>query len=216
MRPPEPCLVLDGSARVGVRVGVLRAGRWVGEGVADEGALEATFACAEQALRAAGLTVADLRSFVVCVGPGSILGIRVSALAARAWATLEPRPIFVWESLAALAHAALAAGHRRPFVVALESRLKRWNTLVVPAEGAFGAPAELEPAQLAALGLPIVATTEAATTLFPGVQLVATSWTTLPALFASAGLLRPDDKPEALNPAAAFATWDGERHRGAV
>ena len=106
MRPPEPCLVLDGSARVGVRVGVLRDGRWSGEGVAAEVALEATFACAETALRHAGLTLADIRSFVVCVGPGSILGIRVAALAARAWATLEPRPIFVWESLAAVGHAA--------------------------------------------------------------------------------------------------------------
>jgi hypothetical protein len=44
MHPPEPCLVLDGSARVGVRVGVLREGRWSGEGVAAEGPLEATFA----------------------------------------------------------------------------------------------------------------------------------------------------------------------------
>ena len=216
MRPPEPCLVLDGSARVGVRVGVLRDGRWVGEGVADEGALEAIFACAETALRAAGLALADIRSFAVCVGPGSILGIRVSALAVRAWATLEPRPIFVWESLAVLAHAASAAGHARPFVVAQESRLKRWNTLVVAAEGALGAPAELEAEQLQALGLPIVTTADHAATLFKDVQVMPTPWAVLPRLFTTAGLLRLEAKPEALNPAAAYATWDGERHRGAL
>jgi tRNA threonylcarbamoyladenosine biosynthesis protein TsaB len=213
MRPPEPCLVLDGSARVGVRVGVLRDGRWSGEGVAAEGALEATFACAEAALRQAGLGLADIRSFVVCVGPGSILGIRVAALAARAWATLEPRPIFVWESLAALARSALAAGQSRPFVVALESRLKRWNTLVVPAEGGLSAPAELEPEQVRALGLSVVASGEVAA-VFPGAWIVPTPWAELPALFATTDLLRPEAKPEALNPAAAFATWDGERHRG--
>ena len=214
MRPPEPCLVLDGSARVGVRVGVLREGRWSGEGVAAEGALEATFACAETALCHAGLTLADIRSFVVCVGPGSILGIRVAALAARAWATLEPRPIFVWESLAAVAHAALLAGQPRPFVVALESRLKRWNTLVVPAAGAFEPPAELEPEQVRALGLPVVSTAESASALFPGAQLVPTPWAALPTLFATTDLLRAEAKPEALNPAATYATWDGERHRG--
>jgi len=216
MRPPEPCLVLDGSARVGVRVGVLQGGRWVGEGVADEGALEATFACAETALRQAGLALSDVRSFAVCVGPGSILGIRVSALAARTWATLEPRPIYVWESLAAVAQAALAAGQGRPFAVALESRLKRWNTLVVAPAGALGAPAELEPEQVAALGLPIVSTTGSASVLFPGAQVVPAPWTVLPALFGGADLLRPEPKPEALNPAADYATWDGERHRGAV
>ncbi|GBL42738.1 hypothetical protein LBMAG55_09540 [Verrucomicrobiota bacterium] len=216
MRPPEPCLVLDGSARVGVRVGVLRDGRWCGEGVAAEGALEATFGCAEVALRAAGLTLADIRSFAVCVGPGSILGIRVAALAARAWATLEPRPIFVWESLAAVAQAALVPGQSRPFVVALESRLKRWNTLVVTAEGAFDAPAELKPAQVLALGLPIVATTEAAAMIFAGARVVPTPWSLLPSLFATPGLLRLEAKPEALNPAADYATWDGERHRGPV
>jgi tRNA threonylcarbamoyladenosine biosynthesis protein TsaB len=212
MRPPEPCLVLDGSARVGVRVGVLRDGRWSGEGVAAEGALEATFACAESALRAAGLTLADIRSFAVCVGPGSILGIRVAALAARAWATLEPRPIFVWESLAAVAHTTLGAGPPRPFVVALESRLKRWNTLVVPVAGAFEPPAELEPEQVRALGLPVVST--AVSALFPGAQVVPTPWVDLPTLFATTDLLRADAKPEALNPAATYATWDGERHRG--
>jgi hypothetical protein len=44
MGPAEPCLVLDGSARYGVRVGVLQGGRWLAEAHSDEGALEATFA----------------------------------------------------------------------------------------------------------------------------------------------------------------------------
>ena len=74
MAPAEPCLVLDGSARHGVRVGVLQGGRWIAEAHSDEGALEATFACAEKALASAGLKCADLHSFAVCVGPGSMLG----------------------------------------------------------------------------------------------------------------------------------------------
>ena len=125
MSAPEPCLVLDGSARAGVRVGVLSGGRWVGQGVSPDGALEGLFGCVEAALAEAKLKLGDIRSFALCVGPGSVLGIRIASLAIRSWTALEPRPIFVWESLAGIARSALAAGEKGPFLVAAESRLKR-------------------------------------------------------------------------------------------
>jgi len=65
-----------------------------------------------------------------------------------------------------------------------------------------------------ALGLPVVSTAESASALFPGAQVVPTPWAALPSLFATTDLLRAEAKPEALNPAATYATWDGERHRG--
>ena len=70
MSAPEPCLVLDGSARAGVRVGVLSGGRWVGQGISPDGALEGLFGCVETALADAKLSLADIRSFALCVGPG--------------------------------------------------------------------------------------------------------------------------------------------------
>ena len=90
MSAPEPCLVLDGSARAGVRVGVLSGGRWVGQGLSPDGALEGLFGCVEAALVDAKLSLGDIRSFALCVGPGSVLGIRIAALAVRAWSALEP------------------------------------------------------------------------------------------------------------------------------
>jgi tRNA threonylcarbamoyladenosine biosynthesis protein TsaB len=137
MSAPEPCLVLDGSARAGVRVGVLSGGRWTGQGVSPDGALEGLFGCLESALAEAKLSLKDIRSFALCVGPGSVLGIRIAALAVRSWSALEPRPIFVWESLAALARSALVAGEKGPFLVAVESRLKRWHALEVAADGSL-------------------------------------------------------------------------------
>jgi len=74
MALPEPCLVIDGSARVGVRVGVISASQWSGQAIAVDGALESTFACARAALAEAGLQLSDIKSFAVCVGPGSVLG----------------------------------------------------------------------------------------------------------------------------------------------
>lgn len=213
MSAPEPCLVLDGSARAGVRVGVLSGGRWIGQGLSPDGALEGLFGCVEAALAEAGVRLADIRSFALCVGPGSVLGIRIAALAVRAWSALEPRPIFVWESLAGLAHSARAAGEKGPFLVAAESRLKRWHALEVAADGSLGAPFEAEAAQLNGSGLRILASSEAAPGVLTSHVAVPAPWAALPHLFAQPGFLRSEPRPDASNVAADFATWSGERHR---
>ncbi len=213
MSVSEPCLVLDGSARVGVRVGVLAGGRWAGQGVSADGALEGLFGCVEAALAESGLRLADIRSFALCVGPGSVLGIRISALAVRAWTALEARPVFVWESLAGLACAALAAGEPGPFLVAAESRLKRWHALEVAADGSLGGPFEAEAAQLNATGLRVLASSEAAPGVLTSHVAVPPPWSGLPDCFARPGFLRAEARPDALNVAADFAVWSGERHR---
>lgn len=213
MSAPEPCLVLDGSARAGVRVGVLSGGRWLGQGVSPDGALEGLFGCVEAALAEAKLTLGDIRSFALCVGPGSVLGIRISALAARAWVALEPRPIYVWESLAGLARSALVAGERGPFLVAAESRLKRWHALEVAADSSLGVPFEAEAAELNAAGRRVLAASEAAAAVLTSHVAVAHPWSALPVFFAQPGFLRAELRPDALNVANDFATWSGERHR---
>ncbi len=213
MSAPEPCLVLDGSARAGVRVGVLSDGRWMGQGISSDGALEGLFGCVEAALAEAKLSLGDIRSFALCVGPGSVLGIRIASLAVRSWAALEPRPIFVWESLAAIARSALAAGEKGPFLVAAESRLKRWHALEVGADGTLGAPFEAEAAQLNASGLRVLASSEAAPAVLTSHVAVPPPWSALPTFFAQAGFLREESRPDALNVANDFATWSGERHR---
>jgi len=213
MSAPEPCLVLDGSARAGVRVGVLAGGRWVGQGISPDGALEGLFGCVEAALADAKLSLADIRSFALCVGPGSVLGIRIAALAVRSWSALEPRPIFVWESLSALARSALVAGEKGPFLVAVESRLKRWHALEVAADGSLGAPFEAEAAELNSAGRRLFACGEVAVTALPAHVPVPPPWSALPALLAQPGFLREEARPDALNVAQDFATWSGERHR---
>jgi len=213
MSPAEPCLVLDGSARQGVRVGVLQGGRWVAEAVSAEGALEATFACAEQALTQAGLRVGDVRSFAVCVGPGSMLGIRVTAMAVRAWAVLQPREIWVWEPLPALAAALRLHGVGTAFSVVAESRLKRWHVVSVDERGLPGPAREREPEQVAGLAGRVFSVSPAAASVAPTAQVVAEAWPDLPQVFAQGGVLRREPHPEALNAAADFATWSGERHR---
>ena len=213
MSASEPCLVLDGSARAGVRVGVLSGGRWVGQGVSTEGALEGLFGCVETALAEAKLKLGDIRSFALCVGPGSVLGIRIAALAVRSWSALEPRPIFIWESLAGIARSALTVGEQGPFLVAVESRLKRWHALEVSADGSLGAPFEAEAAQLNSSGHRVLASSEAAAGVLTAHVAVPHPWSALPNFFAQSGFLREESRPDALNVANDFATWSGERHR---
>lgn len=213
MSLPQPSLVLDGSARHGVRVGVLAEGRWIGQGVSAEGPLEAVFACAEQALAEAGTRLADVRSFVVCVGPGSVLGIRIACLAVRTWAVLQPRPIFAWHALDALAQSALEEGVTPPFVVAQPSRLKRWNRLAVGLGAVCSDADEVPAGELSSAPL-VVSDDPAVSAVSDRTRLLAHPWPRLPGLFARPGFLRQQDKPEALNPATDFAVWSGERHRG--
>jgi tRNA threonylcarbamoyladenosine biosynthesis protein TsaB len=152
----QPCLVIDGSAREGVRVGVLSDGRWVAESVVAAGALEATTDLTAEVLKKAHLKFSDIKSYAVCIGPGSMLGIRVSAMAVRTWATLYQRPIYVWESLKLLAEHALAQGVKVPFAVINESRLKRWNFVAVKSADSFEPTVELEVDEVNAKGLGLV------------------------------------------------------------
>ena len=207
----QPCLVIDGSAREGVRVGVLADGRWVAEATVMEGALESTTDLTKEVLQKAHLKFTDIKSYAVCIGPGSMLGIRVSVMAGRTWATLNQGPIYVWESLKLLAEHALAQGVKVPFAVINESRLKRWNLLVVKAADSFEPTAELEVDQVNANGLALVVNHTA--NLFPNAKVMDDVWSHLPKLFQNKQCLKLEPKPDALNPAADYALWSGERHR---
>jgi tRNA threonylcarbamoyladenosine biosynthesis protein TsaB len=207
----QPCLVIDGSAREGVRVGVLADGRWVAESVVAAGALESTTDLTAEVLQKAHLKFTDIKSYAVCIGPGSMLGIRVSAMAVRTWATLYQRPIYVWESLKLLAEHALTQGVKVPFAVINESRLKRWNLLAVKSADSFEPTVELEVDEVNAKGLALVISHTA--NLFPNARVMDDVWSHLPKLFLKKECLQLEPKPDALNPAADYALWSGERHR---
>jgi tRNA threonylcarbamoyladenosine biosynthesis protein TsaB len=51
------------------------------------------------ALEGLGIKVAEARAFAFCEGPGSILGIRTTAMALRAWCAIAPRPVYAYQSL---------------------------------------------------------------------------------------------------------------------
>ena len=209
---PEPCLVLDGSARQGTSVGILQDGRWLSQVQVEQGAMEASVDAVQTVLQTTGLSLADLKSFAVCIGPGSILGIRLTAMAVRTWVAQTPRPLYTWDALTVLARVALQAKHPTPFLVVSDSRLKRWNVLKVNDATSLSAIAELTADEVKAQGLPLISTSASSRDVFPKVEVVPSVWTHLPALLPLVAIA--NSKPEALNPTNDFALWSGERHRG--
>jgi tRNA threonylcarbamoyladenosine biosynthesis protein TsaB len=57
-----------------------------------------------QAVQKLGVRLEQVQSFVFCDGPGSVLGIRTTAMAIRTWCVLQNRPVYSYSSLALMAH----------------------------------------------------------------------------------------------------------------
>lgn len=118
LRDHAPLLLID-AASCSVQVGVFAAdssSRWAKQ-EAEAGV--GIFRCIEKL----GINLADIRGFVFCEGPGSTLGIRISAMAIRTWQTLAPRPAFAYGSLALLAHAI----GRIDITVIADARRNSWH-----------------------------------------------------------------------------------------
>lgn len=95
----------------------------------------------ENVLRDAPLKVADVRTVVFCEGPGSLLGVRLAAMALRTWDALprtKPLRFLGFRSLALVAAQLLANGKQPPFHVISDARRSTWNLLTVAADGSFG------------------------------------------------------------------------------
>jgi tRNA threonylcarbamoyladenosine biosynthesis protein TsaB len=85
----HPALVIDGSGG-SVFAGVLDGGGWLAKAERAGAPLENLFPTVEEALRAADLRLADIRGYLYCEGPGSVLGLRLCAMAIETWTRLHP------------------------------------------------------------------------------------------------------------------------------
>ena len=92
----QTLLVLDAS-HPDVFVGLMQAGRWIAIEHDKAPALDSIFSLSERCLNAAELGISEVSGFIHCAGPGSMLGIRLSAMAIKTWRALAPQtsPIFL-------------------------------------------------------------------------------------------------------------------------
>jgi tRNA threonylcarbamoyladenosine biosynthesis protein TsaB len=88
--PSAPSLVIDGCSST-VFTGVLgQNGQWLATSEQAGAPLESLFPSVAATLAAAQLSLAEMRSFIYCEGPGSVLGLRLCAMAIETWSRLYP------------------------------------------------------------------------------------------------------------------------------
>lgn len=195
-----PLLVID-AASSRVQAGWLATGaepRWAA--VEDEAGVGVF-----RAIEALGVRPDEADAYVFCDGPGSVLGIRTTAMAIRAWTTLAPRPVFAYFSLAVV-----AAALGRPEVnVIADARRDRWHCLSLGSELRRVPTAELA-------GELVMPENFRHWTALPAAGVATTSYdlaTLLPRI-ADADVFRATDAPDAfLHEEPSYVTWTPQVHR---
>lgn len=194
-----PVLLLD-AASARLQVGWLAAdgtGDWA---TSDEEAGSGIFRCLERLGRPPG----EAGALVYCDGPGSILGIRTTAMALRTWSVLQPRPMFAYHSLAVVAQALHRPGAR----IIADARRDAWHSR------ACAGPLQRVPAAELGGELLMPEGFRHWSPLPAGVTRVPYGLADLLPVVADEDLFRATTAPEAfLHEEPSYATWTPQIHR---
>lgn len=113
-----PLLLLD-AASARVQVGLLGPGNDARWSCASEEAGTGLFRCLEEL----SVKPDDIAAFAFCEGPGSMLGIRTTAMVLRTWTALKARPLYAYQSLELVARALRRRGVR----IIADARRDAWH-----------------------------------------------------------------------------------------
>ena len=127
-------LVLDASSST-VQAGLLRANAAPVWHASGEESGQSLFTCTAACLKEAASTMREVKAFVFCEGPGSMLGIRTVAMAVRTWQSEIARPAFRYQSLALAAHSLWSQKPGFPFAVIADARRETWHCQSVGSDG---------------------------------------------------------------------------------
>jgi tRNA threonylcarbamoyladenosine biosynthesis protein TsaB len=127
-------LVIDGSGG-SVFCGILDPqNHWRSRVNLEGGPLEKLFPAVDAVLDEAGLGLSDLGGFYYCEGPGSVLGLRLCAMAIETWVRLYPKAteLYAYNSLQLCAHSLLhgSEGLETALIVA-DWKKGAWNALKI-------------------------------------------------------------------------------------
>ena len=158
------------------------------------------FKCLDQL----GTPPTEADAFVFCDGPGSLLGVRIAAMAIRTWTTMVGRPVFAYHSLELIAR---SEQHRGTTVIA-DARRESWHQI--------SATTQLQRVPTSALSGSIV-TPEGFrnwTPLPEGVRTVTYDVGTLISELIDQDLFRETTNPDAfLHEEPSYVTWTPRIHR---
>ncbi len=213
MNPQLLYLVLDASS-LKVSTGLWQAGEWIAFRETPHQALNGLFQGTRDCLNEAGVTLKAVQGFIHCEGPGSVLGVRLAAMAIEGWKALPPWkacPLFVYNRLVWVA---AALDEPEPFHLISESRQGRWNVY----HSQSGDMTLVEDASLANLpGKCFHFPQRKGSHQAPeGISVVDPEIGKRPELLMTPGLLRASEHPTVYSPDQPnYKTWIPDRHRKA-
>lgn len=215
----RPRLVLDASTKT-IALGVFHPGEpdWQAFAEASGDALESIFDLTRKILREAKMELSLLSGVDFCAGPGSLLGLRLAAMAVQTWQCLPEHRSWQIRQYCSLAYAAARQikGGEREFTILSPFRRDRFNALRV--NDANVSTLDLTtPSDLDQLPSPLYWVPNGAVRIPApeGTAYLNYELSAFPLLAAAnPAWLKPVDTPEVYLPEApAFALWSADRHR---
>jgi tRNA threonylcarbamoyladenosine biosynthesis protein TsaB len=134
---PGYWLVLDASCPT-TRVALFQNGKLRTQIDSKENAVESLLSGLRQLIQAENIGIRDIKGFIYCIGPGSILGIRLSIIAIKTWCSIHriaPEFVMTYNSLF-LAGISVSTASEKPepkFAVISEWKKNHWNALQIEA-----------------------------------------------------------------------------------
>ncbi len=129
----QTLLLLDASSLV-IQTGLLREGKWAAYIESKEESLNSLFTGTDTCLKKAQCDLETIDGFILCQGPGSILGLRLTIMAVKTWRTLPSlrrTNLYLYGSLEIAAALHSTRNISQPFHFISDYNKDHWNLLTV-------------------------------------------------------------------------------------
>ncbi len=211
-------LIID-AALAPLQAGLLLDGRLTATECAEVDALDGIFEVSAELLRAADLRHGDLAGYVYGAGPGTLLGLRLAAMAIEGWRSMRPEPVPVRQYITLTAAAAAHAHAGGPPAFDMLVPVRRGLFARVSVRDGRAGPPELETADEAGMPSAVpryhLPVPNRRLPPPPRAELFRFNLRDLPPGWFGGPQVKAVDHPAPFNPSPAeYAEWAGGRHRG--
>lgn len=130
---------MDASTSV-VQVGILHNGNWLAFYEGEDESLNAIFKGSDKCLKDSHCKLEELDGFLICEGPGSILGLRLVIMAVKTWCSYAPlrqSKVYHYRSLEVAARLLSIQKIKHPLHVISDFKKDKWNLLTINKDQSF-------------------------------------------------------------------------------
>jgi len=214
----QTLLLLDASTSI-VQTGLLRDGNWLAFYENKNESLNAIFKDTSKCLKKAQSDISAIDGFLICEGPGSILGLRLVIMAVKTWrSTLFPRrsSVYLYRSLEIAAQLLLLQDIEPPLHLISYFKKDIWNLLTVDKDRSFQNLEQVNVQSLKKMSGPLWYIRQREKEYPPPLPVNEFKYSlkTLPALLSQPSFFHEVDDMNEINPGKSeFSKWQAQRHR---